>query len=265
MIDICIPVKNEINNLNILAERIPPNYNVFVVNSGYDRDTENLCVKYHWNFIEFNWDGQYPKKRNWFLDNYNNALADWVLFLDADEHVSSDQLIILEKYVQNCDKFYDAFLLKYSVYFLGKKLKYTKPMSKISLIKKNLRYEFIVENRWSTLDMEIHEHPVVKKGRLGKINSIKIDHLENRKINNYIAKHNEYSDWESQRMMQVSQHTFRLIKYRLLGRLWMPRLYFLYIFFFRFGFMDGRRGYLFAKFKEFYFISIYAKRFEQDI
>lgn len=265
MIDICIPVKNEIRNLEVLAKNIPANYSVYVVNSGYDSDTEKLCRSVNWNFIEFNWDGCFPKKRNWFLENYFGLLSEWVLFLDADEHITSAQLELLERTIQNHAGNYEAYILKYSIYFLGKKLKFTPPMSKISLIKKELRYEKIDEDNWSKLDMEIHEHPVVAKKKLGKLNILKIDHREERLIKHYIGKHNEYSDWEAHRMIQVNEYSFRSFKYKLISKIWMPRLYFLYIYFWKLSFLDGREGYLFAKFKEFYFLSIIAKRIEQDI
>ena len=37
--------------------------------------------------IEFKWDGQFPKKRNWTLRNYDFQ-TEWILFLDADEFVT---------------------------------------------------------------------------------------------------------------------------------------------------------------------------------
>ncbi len=37
--------------------------------------------------LNFKWDGKFPKKRNWFLQNH--ALqTKWVLFLDADEYLT---------------------------------------------------------------------------------------------------------------------------------------------------------------------------------
>ena len=41
--------------------------------------------------IDFNWQGDSPKKRNWVLLNYTFTTP-WVLFLDADEKLTDNFL-----------------------------------------------------------------------------------------------------------------------------------------------------------------------------
>jgi glycosyltransferase involved in cell wall biosynthesis len=58
-----------------------------VVDSGSTDDTMNIA--YIWaEVLQFHWNGKFPKKRNWALQNAN-LLHEWIYF-DADEFVSDE-------------------------------------------------------------------------------------------------------------------------------------------------------------------------------
>jgi hypothetical protein len=190
---------------------------------------------------------------------------EWVLFLDADEFVTDAFKTELRKQIQT--QAYSGFWIFYSNHFLGKTLKYGVKMKKLPLFKKSKgAYEFIDEDAWSHLDMEIHEHPIID-GKIGLIHS-PIIHSSFKGLSHYIAKHNEYSTWEANRYLKLlntkdKKLTFKQkIKYKFIDTWIFCFFYFLLNYIFCLGFLDGRVGYIFSIYKMQYFFSIKTKIFE---
>jgi hypothetical protein len=213
--------------------------------------------------VEFEWNGEFPKKRNWFL-RHHKPKTKWVLFLDADEYLTNKFKLALTRALNNDE--YVGYWLNYTIYFLGKPLTGGYPLRKLALFQPGAgEYERIDEVRWSKLDMEIHEHPIIA-GNVGQIKS-KIDHRDFRGIAHYIAKHNEYSDWESIRYfssLEIMKNSNSLnwkqkLKYRLIKSPLAGFVYFLGSFLLMGGFLDGSRGLTFAILKMSYFTQIYCK------
>jgi hypothetical protein len=149
---------------------------------------------------------------------------------------------------------------------LGKSLKGGYPLRKLALFKVGTgEYEKIEEDHWSTMDMEIHEHPILT-GSIGTINS-KIDHQDFRGVDNYVKKHIEYASWEASRYLKTindpeirSKWTWKQkIKYQFMGSSLIGPIYFLGSFLLLGGFKDGARGFVFAILKMAYFTQIYCK------
>ena len=186
------------------------------------------------------------------------------MFLDADEILTQDFKRELEATLPNSRV--DGYWLKYSIYFMGRELKHGYPLKKLALFRVGAgEYERINENRWSHLDMEIHEHPIIE-GEIGTIKS-KIDHRDFRDIHHYVAKHNEYSSWEAHRFLQMESQRDaakkltlkQKLKYRLARSPLAGIIYFLGAYFLMGGFLDGKRGLAFAILKAGYFTQVYCK------
>ena len=143
---------------------------------------------------------------------------EWVLFLDADEFVTDAFLEQLKKTIADTDCV--GFWLYYTNDFMGKVLKHGAAMPKLPLFRNGAgEYEFIDEKAWSHLDMEIHEHPILQ-GKIGEIRE-PIIHREFRGLTHYIQKHNEYSSWEANRYLKMTDRTGELtfrqkVKYALI-------------------------------------------------
>ena len=268
---IAIPVKNEEMNLPICLAAIGKDFakNVVIIDSGSIDRTKGIAEQWGAQVIDFKWDGKFPKKRNWFLRNHTPQ-SEWVLFLDADEYLTPAFKEELCKKLQHSDK--DGYWLNYSIHFLGKSLKGGYPLRKLALFKVGAgEYEKIDEERWSHLDMEVHEHPIIRSN-VGVIYS-KIDHKDFRGVAHYVLKHNEYANWEASRYLKlfaegndVSQLTWKQrLKYRLLKSAMIGPVYFLGNFFFLGGFRDGARGFVFAIFKMAYFTQVYCKIKENKV
>jgi glycosyltransferase involved in cell wall biosynthesis len=268
---IAIPVKNEEVNLPGCLDSIGSEFvkKVVIIDSGSTDNTKAIAARYNIEVVDFSWDGKFPKKRNWFLRNHSPQTK-WVLFLDADEYLTHDfkKELTSALSTDSCD----GYWLHYTIYFLGKKLKGGYPLTKLALFKVGAgEYEKIDEERWSKLDMEIHEHPVLA-GPVGKIRS-KIDHRDYRGIAHYMGKHNEYAFWEAERFLKFMDANEagkdltwkQKIKYRLMKSVFIGPVYFLGSYFLLGGFRDGSRGLAFSILKMSYFTQIYCKIRESSI
>lgn len=266
---IAIPVKNEEQNLDRCIQSIGIDFArcIEIIDSKSTDQTLAIAKKNGLNTINFDWNGSFPKKRNWYLRNHLPKTK-WVLFLDADECLTENFKSEVRTKLNLENK--SGYWLNYSIYFMGKQLKGGYPLLKLALFQPAAgEYEKIDEERWSKLDMEIHEHPILT-GETGKIQS-KIDHRDFRGVGHYMAKHIEYADWEAGRYLKiladveaVKKWTWKQkLKYSLMGSVWLGPLYFLGSFFFMSGFKDGSRGLAFAILKMSYFCQIYCKIKEQ--
>ncbi len=261
---IAIPVLNEEKNLGGCLEAIGSDFaqQVVVIDSGSTDSTCQIAEKYGAEILHFKWDGYFPKKRNWFLREHTPKTK-WILFLDADEYITPEFKKEIIKKLTN--ETYVGYWLDYTIYFLGKPLKGGYPLRKLALFAAGAgEYEKIDEERWSKLDMEVHEHPILN-GPVGMIAS-KIDHRDFNGIHSYIARHNDYSDWEAERflknhMLNDKNHLTwkQKFKYRLMQSPAIGIYYFFGAFFLMGGFRDGARGFAFAVLKMAYFTQVYIK------
>lgn len=267
-VTVVIPVKNEAINLPRCLECVQAFEHVVVVDSGSTDATCDIAEKAGAKVLPFDWDGRFPKKRNWVLRNYDFQ-TEWVIFLDADEFVNEAFAAELGKALAATDC--DGFWLNYERWFLGRELKHGDEFVKLALFRVGAgEYERIEEDQWSHLDMEIHEHPVLS-GKIGEIRA-PIEHNEYRGLHHYIAKHNEYSSWEAARYLQLVQGSDfehseawqnltprQQRKYRHLAKWWAAPVYFLRAYFLKKGFFDGAVGLHFALMKSVYFYQIRLK------
>ena len=263
-VTVVVPVRNEARNLPRCLEQLARFAKVYVVDSGSDDETPQIAEAHGAQVVQFDWNGQFPKKRNWFLDTH--ALStDWVLFLDADEFINEAFCDEVDRAVRSTS--HVGFWLTFHNWFMGQFLRHGDPFAKLALFRPDaVRYERIDEDRWSHLDMEIHEHPILD-GTVGTIHS-PIDHDDRRGLESYIAKHNEYSSWEAKRYLALgprgsaawsSLTPRQRSKYGKIEKWWFPLAYYLVSLIAKRGFLDGRAGFGMARFKAQYFWNIKMK------
>src|SRR5689334_17244297 len=82
-----IMTKNEERVLPHTLKSVAEFDQVFAVDSHSQDDTCEIAKGMKAEVVQFTWDGQYPKKKEWSLLNlpFRN---EWVLYLDADELVT---------------------------------------------------------------------------------------------------------------------------------------------------------------------------------
>jgi glycosyltransferase involved in cell wall biosynthesis len=259
-ITVVIPVKNEEANLDLCLQRLARFSAVTVIDSSSTDQTLEIARAHGAQVLNFEWDGRYPKKRNWFLINHAPSTP-WVLFIDADEFV--DDAFCNEVSIAIAENCYNAFWLNYTNYFLGRPLKFGIRQRKLALFRSDQAlYEQVDEEFWSNLDMEVHEHPVVE-GPIGEIKA-PIEHNDFRGIDKFIDRHRGYAGWEARRALSLNKKAGtkknltrrQRFKYRYIRKCWYPFLYFFYTYFVRLGILDGAVGFQYAFYKAWYFLTI---------
>ena len=260
-VTIIVPVRNEEKNLASCLVLLTDFDQLIVVDSNSTDRTPEIAKEYGAEYVNFEWNGTFPKKRNWALRNLK-IKNEWVLFLDADEYITDAFKAEIKEKIQ--DKSVNAYWIKFLNHFMAKQLKHGYPLIKLPLIRLGKgEYEHIDENRWSKLDMEVHEHPIIE-GKTAKFKSA-IIHKDFKSMEHYIARHNDYSSWEAQRFIQLQKNGFpnmtrmQRIKYGLMKTSFLPIIYFFGAYFLKMGFMDGKAGFAIAINKALYFYQIKLK------
>lgn len=266
-VTVIVPVKNEEENLAKCLERLTSFAEIVVIDSGSTDGTRTIAEKFGARLIDFQWNGNYPKKRNWFLLNGRPTQA-WVLFVDADEYVNNPFCDAVAEAVDSADK--DGFWLSYTNFFLGKRIRYGLAQRKLALFRVGKAlYEKVEEDSWSQLDMEIHEHPIVV-GAVGEI-LVPIEHHDYKGLGKFIEKHLYYAQWEARRYVKLQDDPYtwghltprQRFKYRHLAKWWYPWFYFAHTYFVKRGLFDGAAGFHYAFYKAWYFQTIRLLIWEQ--
>lgn len=262
-VTVVVPIKNEEKTLAKCLDLLKEFDEVIVVDSGSTDKSPQIVEQYGRTYANFIWDGKFPKKRNWTLRNVKMR-NDWVLFLDADEFLTDEFKSEISIKIKNTDCV--GFWISYTNEFMGKLMKHGAPMRKLAFMKIGSgEYEYIDENHWSNLDMEVHEH-LVLNGKVGFIKS-RIIHRDFRGLTHYIQKHNEYSSWEANHFIDKKGNTDRTgevsfqqkVKYTLIDSWLLAPMYFIYCYFIKGGFMEGKEGFMWAAYKMQYFYNVKAK------
>ena len=254
-VTVAIPVRNEERGIAACLERLARFSRVVVIDSGSIDRTGEIARAHGADVIQFAWNGRFPKKRNWFLREHRPSTP-WVLFLDADEFVDDVFCDELARTLPGTS--HAGFWLTYDNWFMGQRLRHGTPNRKLALFRVGAgEYERIDEDRWSDLDMEIHEHPILF-GSIGEIRT-RIDHRDDRGLDHWRRRHESYARWEAARALRLRESGMvgltgrQVVKYRMVGRWWLPAAYFLDGYIRRLGLLDGLAGLCHAWLKAAYF------------
>lgn len=265
-LSVLIPARNEARNISACLSAIADWADeILVVDSNSTDDTQIIVERYGGTVIQFKYQGGWPKKRQWALDNYSFR-NNWILLLDADEIVRDELKREIEQAMSASDKV--GYYIALENIFLGRQLRWGGfRFYKLSLFQHGKgRYEKRIDRHTEDMaDIEIHEH-VTADGPTGTLRQA----IEHRNINNlsrYIEKHNDYSNWEAEVMYQVYKGTLLddELPPRLFGgnqaqqRRWLKNKFFflpgfsvvafVYHYFVRLGFLDGRAGLIYCGFQ----------------
>src|SRR5580698_5343846 len=85
-VSVIVPVKNEANNLRRCLPALAWADEIFVVDSRSSDETADVAEALGATVVQFHFNGTYPKKKNWALENlpFRN---EWIMIVDADEVV----------------------------------------------------------------------------------------------------------------------------------------------------------------------------------
>ena len=86
-ISVLIPVKNDAENLRECLRSVAFGDEIVVVDSGSRDQTAEVAESAGARLVQFAWNGKYPRKKNWALENVPWR-HEWVLIIDADERIT---------------------------------------------------------------------------------------------------------------------------------------------------------------------------------
>ena len=238
---------------------------IIVIDSFSTDDTEKICRTAGARFFQHEFEG-FGSQRNWALDN-TAPKYDWVLILDADERVTPELADEIRTLMHSTPEDAGAYRVRRRFYFWGKWLRYSSlyPTWVVRLIHRH-RVRYI--NRGHAETQEVN-------GEIRELNNDLID--ENLKgIDEWFERQNRYSTKDAQ--FEVEQETapvklldlfgrdplirrsaLKRLSSRLPGR---PFFYFLYSYFWKRGFLDGRDGLMFCFMKAMYQGMVSVKKYD---
>jgi hypothetical protein len=171
----------------------------------------------------------------------------------------------------------DAFMITKGFHFMGRRLRFGGFSFPAVLLFKTgkARFERLVEDETTGLDMEVHERLVVD-GQIGRLINPLI-HEDFKGLEAYIARHNHYSSWEARlryryltsglygedtiqpHLLGNSQERRRFMKAAIIRLPFEHWLWFLYHYAFRLGFLEGRAGLIASQIRAAYISQVKAK------
>lgn len=241
---------------------------IIVVDSFSSDNTRAICEERGVRFFQNAFTG-FGNQRNWALDN-TSPRHPWLLILDADERVTPELAVEMSEIAGKDPAHIGAYQLRRRFYMWGKWLKYSSlyPSWVVRFIRLD-RVRYINRGHAETQEVQ---------GEIGNLQHDLID--ENLKgIGDWFDRQNRYASKEAEYELDQEKKGLRpselfssapLVKRaalkRLAGR--MPArglIYFSYSYFLRFGFMDGKAGFVFCLMKAWYQSQIAIRKYDNRV
>jgi glycosyltransferase involved in cell wall biosynthesis len=247
---VVIATKNEENNIRDAILSAQGFSEILVVDSNSSDQTVPFAVALGARVVNFDWNGKLPKKREWILRNltFENQ---WIFFLDADERFTKDLYEELALFFEAEKDEYSAGQVNMKFVFMGKALRFGHRIRSIKLLHVgSCSYPQIEDSSFPGMgEMEGHFQARFS-GKLKKFHSPLLE-ADNDNIGDWFQRHVRYAEWDAAIMNNPSTKSL-VLKHKTSGSRIFYSLpfrsvtFFIYSFFFRAGFLDGKRGFNFA-------------------
>jgi glycosyltransferase involved in cell wall biosynthesis len=246
-LSVAIITRNEETNLGRTLGSVAWADEIVVVDCGSSDRTEEIARSFRTRFFQESWKG-FAAQKNSALEK---CAGDWVLSLDADE-VLSDELAKEIWELLDTDPPFDGYALPRRNLFLGRWMRFGGfyPDPKLRLFRRGAA-EF--EAR------PVHE-TIHFVGQAGRLKGDMVHHAYPT-LAAYIAHMDRYSTLGAERAMGAGK-TGRALPAFLADVVLNPLATFVYNYFCRLGFLDGREGLLLHLYHSVYVSWKYAKAWE---
>ncbi|MGY0781781.1 glycosyltransferase family 2 protein [Azospirillum argentinense] len=264
-VSVVVMTRNEAVNLPHCLSALDRFAERFVVDSGSTDGTPAIAAAAGARVVPFQWDGRYPKKKQWCLDQLPFG-QDWVLFVDADERLGGALVEEIAALMATGPRHAGYFIDGRPV-FLGRRLRFGTGNRKLALFdRRKARFppapDLDVATMW---EVEGHYQPVID-GTVGRLRH-SLDHADDKPVAAWFERHARYADWEA--ALRSDGRMRHLIGLESRARRWLkigfnrlparPLLVFLYGYVLRLGFLDGGPGLQHALARAFYYWQIGVK------
>ena len=267
-VSVIVMTKDEERNIAKCLASVAAFGEVFVVDSNSSDRTCAIATDMGAEVVSFSWDGKYPKKKQWCLENLPFS-HDWVLYVDADEEVLPSLAEEIHRVMADRGS-HAGFFVGYDYVFLGQVLRHGHRVYKLVLFDRH-RGRFVdyddldAANMW---EVEGHYQPRID-GTTAVLGN-RMLHADHDTLFHYFDRHNRYSDWEAVLRAKGklvspddSQPGLRGLLKRIFNVLPLKgAIAFMDSYIIRLGFLDGRAGFHFALARGFYYWQIGIKGLE---
>ena len=245
---------------------------IFVVDSGSTDSTVEIAKNYTDNIISHEFIN-YAEQRNWAIQNLVISQP-WIMNIDADHELSPE---IKEELSAHFERGIEAdvvgFMASRRTMFMGRWIKHGGhyPVYHGVIFKKGFGY---CENKLYDQHFVIEGKSILLKGDV-------IDTITDT-LANFTERHNKWSTLEAQDAINLinenkqtikpnkngnpmEQRRYLRLKYYSYPIFWRSIFYFLYRYFFKLGFLDGKQGLIFHFLQGFWFrFLVDAKIYERN-
>ncbi|TWA60682.1 glycosyltransferase involved in cell wall biosynthesis [Azospirillum brasilense] len=264
-VSVVVMTRNEAVNLPHCLPALARFAERFVVDSGSSDGTPDIAAAAGARVVPFQWDGRYPKKKQWCLDRLPFS-QDWVLFVDADERLGG-ALVEEIAALMAAGPRHAGYFIDGRPVFLGRRLRFGAGNRKLALFDRRRASfppapDLDVATMW---EVEGHYQPVIA-GSVGRLRH-SLDHADDKPVAAWFERHARYADWEA--ALRSDGRMTGLIARESGVRRWMkiglnrlparPLLVFLYGYVVRLGFLDGGPGLQHALARAFYYWQVGVK------
>ena len=269
ILSVLILTHNEEKHIRRCIESLLPVVDkVFVVDSYSTDDTVKICESLGAEVYQRAWHN-YADQFQWGLDNCP-VNTEWVMRMDADEYIETDLIQEIPKVLANIENNIVGLYIRRKYFFLGRWIKWG-AVYPLNLLRIWRHGKGRIENRWMDEHITLDENATTEH-----LNG----HIVDDNLNNtrwWTDKHNKYADREMLDILNRKYELFskdetiknnddssqakikRMVKESIYNKLPIfvrPLLYFLYRYFLRLGFLDGKKGFAFHFFQGYWYRSL---------
>ena len=251
-ISIIILTRDEEKNIEFCLNSVSWSDDIVVLDSFSKDNTLKIARKYNTRIFQRKFDN-YARQRNFGIKNieYKN---DWLLMVDADEVVTRELKNEMFDVLNTTDASNSLFYIRRKDYFWGRWIKHSSGYP--TWFGRLIRIGHVIVTRSINEQYETD-------GVIGFLNNHLFHYPFRKGLDYWIMKHNRYSTLESLIYKEEKinflemfacnplkrRRAFKRFIYRLPAR---PLVYFISIYFFRKGFLDGIAGFHFCILKTVY-------------
>ena len=249
--NVLIPTYNEAYHIAEAVRTSRALGDVFVLDSFSTDGTQTLAREAGATVVEHKFEN-YSKQKNWALDNLPWT-GEWIFILDADERITPALRAEIERRVA-AERAIAGYYVNRKLLIFGRQVCHggLYPSWNLRLFRRGrARYE----------DRSVHEH-MVCDGPTTYLGEAML-HIRLETMSEYLAKHVRYAEMESDEWVKLHLGISReasaekLFRRHLRLRQWLrrhawrhaparPLLRWVYMYVFKFGFLDGRAGWRLA-------------------
>jgi len=200
--------------------------------------------------------------------------TEWTLRIDADERISTEAAREIEEILKKDDSDITGVIIRFTVEFMGRKLKHggMYPFKKLLLYK---------TGKGEIEDRAMDEHIVLHEGKAIELKNDSYHH-DYKDLTRWIEKHNKYASrevldyyrnltgevHETGKALSGNAKFKRWVKFNIYYKLPMgarAHFYYIYRYYFKRGFLDGKEGKIYCFFQAYWYrYLVDAKIYESE-